>query len=32
VFDALKPLGIYHLDMPYTSNRVWDAIQAAQAK
>jgi carbon-monoxide dehydrogenase large subunit len=32
VFDALRPLGIHHLDMPYTSNRVWDAIQAAQAK
>ena len=32
VFDALKPLGIHHLDMPFTPNRVWDAIQAAQAK
>ena len=33
VFDALKPLGIHHLDMPFTPNRVWDAMQAArQAK
>ncbi len=30
VFDALKPLGINHLDMPFTSNRVWDAMQAAR--
>jgi aerobic carbon-monoxide dehydrogenase large subunit len=30
--DALLPLGIIDLDMPYTPSRVWHAIQAAQAK
>ena len=29
VIDALSPLGIRHLDMPYTSQKVWGAIQAA---
>jgi aerobic carbon-monoxide dehydrogenase large subunit len=29
VLDALAPLGIRHLDLPYTSDRVWEAIQAA---
>jgi carbon-monoxide dehydrogenase large subunit len=28
--DALRPLGITHLDMPFTPARVWTAIQAAQ--
>ncbi|HEV7799724.1 MAG TPA: molybdopterin cofactor-binding domain-containing protein, partial [Burkholderiales bacterium] len=28
--DALRPLGITHLDMPFTPARVWMAIQAAQ--
>jgi carbon-monoxide dehydrogenase large subunit len=27
VVDALAPLGITHLDMPYTPRRVWHAIQ-----
>ena len=27
VVDALRPLGITHLDMPYTPQRVWSAIQ-----
>jgi carbon-monoxide dehydrogenase large subunit len=31
VADALAPLGIKHLDMPYTPERVWAAIQAARA-
>jgi carbon-monoxide dehydrogenase large subunit len=31
VLDALKPLGIDHLDMPATPARVWAAIQAAGA-
>jgi carbon-monoxide dehydrogenase large subunit len=31
VVDALRPLGIKHLDMPLTSERVWKAIQGAQA-
>jgi carbon-monoxide dehydrogenase large subunit len=30
VVDALKPLGIRHLDMPYTPARVWKAIQDAK--
>ena len=30
VNDALGPLGIKHLDMPYTSQSVWTAIQAAK--
>ncbi len=30
VIDALKPLGIRHLDMPYTPQRVWHAIQDAK--
>jgi carbon-monoxide dehydrogenase large subunit len=29
VIDALKPLGIQHLDLPFTSARVWQAIQSA---
>jgi len=30
VNDALSPLGIRHLDMPLTPNRVWAAMQAAK--
>ena len=30
VVDALRPLGITHLDMPYTPHRVWQAIQSAK--
>ena len=30
--DALLPLGIQDLDMPFTPNKVWHAIQAAKAK
>ena len=30
VLDALAPLGIDHLDMPATSERIWRAIQAAE--
>jgi carbon-monoxide dehydrogenase large subunit len=29
VVDALAPLGIRHLDMPFTPERVWRAIQAS---
>ncbi len=29
VIDALRPLGVHHLDMPLTPSRVWQAIQAA---
>jgi carbon-monoxide dehydrogenase large subunit len=31
VVDALSHLGVTHLDMPYTPERVWRAIQEAQA-
>ena len=31
VLDALAPLGISHLDMPYTPQRVWRAITNATA-
>jgi aerobic carbon-monoxide dehydrogenase large subunit len=32
VNDALAPLGVRHLDMPVTSERVWRAIQDAKAR
>ncbi len=32
VLDALKPLGIEHLDMPATPDRVWAAIKAHETK
>ncbi len=28
--DALAPLGVTHLDMPLTPERLWQAIQAAE--
>ncbi|HEX9035505.1 MAG TPA: molybdopterin cofactor-binding domain-containing protein [Ktedonobacterales bacterium] len=31
VCDALSPLGIKHIDMPLTPERVWRAIQAARS-
>jgi aerobic carbon-monoxide dehydrogenase large subunit len=30
VMNALGPLGIHHLDMPLTSNKLWHAIQGAK--
>ena len=30
VVDALSPLGVTHIDMPLTPNRVWQAIQDAK--
>jgi carbon-monoxide dehydrogenase large subunit len=30
VIDALSPLGVRHLDMPITRDKVWRAIRAAQ--
>jgi carbon-monoxide dehydrogenase large subunit len=30
VIDALRPLGIHHLDLPYTPARVWQAISKAR--
>jgi carbon-monoxide dehydrogenase large subunit len=32
VIDALSAFGITHLDMPYTPERVWRAIEAARAE
>ena len=32
ILDALKPLGIDHIDMPATPSRVWATIQAQQTK
>ena len=31
VIDALRPLGIHHLDFPYSPARVWSAIARAKA-
>jgi carbon-monoxide dehydrogenase large subunit len=31
IMNALEPLGVRELDMPATPDRVWRAIQAAQA-
>jgi carbon-monoxide dehydrogenase large subunit len=30
VMDALAPLGIRHLDMPLTAEKIWQAIQSSQ--
>jgi carbon-monoxide dehydrogenase large subunit len=30
VIDALRPLGIHHLEFPYTPSRVWSAITQAR--
>jgi carbon-monoxide dehydrogenase large subunit len=32
VLDALRPLGIQHLDMPLTPARVWQAVQEASMR
>ena len=32
ILDALKPLGIDHIDMPATPSRVWAAIKASTTK
>src|SRR5690349_468982 len=31
IIDALRPLGVQHIDMPATAERVWRAIQHSQA-
>jgi carbon-monoxide dehydrogenase large subunit len=31
ILDALRPLGVDHIDMPATPSRVWAAMQRAQA-
>ncbi|MEM7133367.1 MAG: xanthine dehydrogenase family protein molybdopterin-binding subunit [Chloroflexota bacterium] len=28
IMDALEPVGVRHLDMPYTSQKLWEAIQS----
>jgi carbon-monoxide dehydrogenase large subunit len=30
VLDALAPLGVTHIDMPATPQRIWQAIRAAK--
>ena len=30
VMDALEPLGIRHIDMPLTAEKIWQAIQSSQ--
>ena len=30
VLDALRPLGVDHIDMPLTPSRVWNAIRSAK--
>ncbi len=30
VIDALRPLGIHHLDFPFTPHRVWQAVRRAR--
>ena len=32
VMDALAPLDIRHIDMPYTAPKLWSAIRAAEAR
>ncbi len=32
VMDALAPLGIQQVDMPYTAPKLWEAIQRAEAR
>ena len=32
VMDALAPLGIDHLDMPYTAPKLWTAIREAERR
>jgi len=30
LLDALRPAGVRKLDLPFTSERIWAALQAAQ--
>jgi carbon-monoxide dehydrogenase large subunit len=32
LMDALAPLGIDHIDMPYTAPKLWQAIRRAEGK
>jgi carbon-monoxide dehydrogenase large subunit len=31
ILDALKPLGVAHIDMPATPSRIWQAVQHARS-
>ncbi len=31
IIDALRPLGINHVDLPYTAHNIWKAINSAKA-
>jgi carbon-monoxide dehydrogenase large subunit len=31
IIDAMRPLGVQHIDMPATPERVWRAIRQAKA-
>jgi len=31
VMDAMEPLGVRHLDMPLTAEKLWKAIQSAKS-
>jgi len=31
IIDALAHLGVRHIDMPATPQRIWEALQAARA-
>jgi hypothetical protein len=32
MMDALAPLGIDHIDMPYTAPKLWEAIRQAEER
>jgi aerobic carbon-monoxide dehydrogenase large subunit len=32
VMDALRPLGVRHIDMPLTAHRIWAAIEAVRRR
>ena len=32
VIDALRPLGVSHLDMPLTSSKIWAAIASSRSR
>jgi carbon-monoxide dehydrogenase large subunit len=32
VLDALRPLGVRHIDMPLTAHKIWTAIETARSR
>jgi aerobic carbon-monoxide dehydrogenase large subunit len=32
VLDALRLLGVRHIDMPLTAHKIWNAIEAARSR